>query len=236
MPAQGLAVANLLAVDLLGLVGGGHGLAVLLGYLGGVGCLLFGDAFAGGGEFSLGAVGLLLLEALLLLHLLLERRRLVGGVGDLGGGLLGGGGAGVDEAGGDFDVGVGAGLGEVGAQGGLELLEVDSLLDLGLDVREGRNAGLLVGVYVEDDVALAGADGIGIGADGEREGGLLEDLAEGAALEVAEVAAGSGGGAAGVGAGEGGEVGAGREACRRSHRPWPGRRRSAPGSRSRGWG
>ena len=62
---------------------------------------------------------------------------------------------------------------------------------------------------MEDDVALAGTDGVGIAADGKGEGGLLEDVAEGAALPVAEVAAGSGIGAAGVGAGEGGEVSAG---------------------------
>ena len=183
----------------------------LLVCLGGAGGLLFGDAFAGCGELSLRTVGLLLLQALLLADLLLERRRLVGGVGDLGGGLPGGGSAGIGEAGGDLDVGVGAGLGEVGTQGGLELLEVERLLHLLFDRGEGRNAGLLVGVYVEDDVALAGTDGVGIAADGEGEGGLLEDVAEGAALPVAEVAAGRGGGAAGVGAGEGGEVAAGAQ-------------------------
>ncbi len=202
-----LAVADLLAMNLLGLIDGGDRLAVILVYLGGVGSVLFGVAFARGSEFSLGAVGLLLLDALLLLDLLLERRRLVGGVGDLGGGLLGGG-AGVDEAGGNLGVGVGAGLGEVGAEGGLKLLEVESLLHLLFDVGEGRNAGRLMRVYVEDDVALAGTDGLGVGADGEGEGGLLEDIAEGTALPVAEVSAASGIGAAGVGAGEGGEVSA----------------------------
>jgi hypothetical protein len=54
-----------------------------------------------------------------------------------------------------------------------------------------------VAVDVEDDVALAGADGVGIAADGEGEGGLFEDVAEATALEVAEVAAGRSGGAAG---------------------------------------
>ena len=90
------AVADLFAMDLLGFVDGLDRLAVLLVYLGGGGGFLFGDALAGGGEFSLGTVGLFLLEALLGLDLLLERRRLVGGIGDLGGGLLGGG-AGIDE-------------------------------------------------------------------------------------------------------------------------------------------
>ena len=64
---------------------------------------------------------------------------------------------------------------------------------------------------MEDDVALAGADGRGVAADGKREGRILEDIAEGAALPVAEIAAGSGVGATGVGAGEGCEVGAGLE-------------------------
>src|ERR1700679_1185566 len=194
-------------MNLFGLVDGGDRLAVFLVYLGGLGGFLFGDALASGGKFSLGAVGLFLLDALLGPDLLLERWRLVGGVGDLGGGLLGGG-AGVGEAGRDIHEGIGTGLGEVGAESRLELLEVESLLHLPFDVCKGRNAGLLVRVYVEDDVALAGADGIGIGTHRKRERRLLEDVAQGTALPVAEVAAASSIGTAGVGAGEGGEVGA----------------------------
>jgi hypothetical protein len=66
-----------------------------------------------------------------------------------------------------------------------------------------------MGVDVEDDEALAGADGRSVAADGKREGCVLQDVAEGAALEVAEVTTGGGRGSTGRGLCQIGEVGSG---------------------------
>ena len=73
---------------------------------------------------------------------------------------------------------------------------------MGFDLAERRNAGLLVLGDLQDDKALLGADDVGNVARLHGESLVFEFLGQGAALEVAEVATLSGGGAVGVLLGE----------------------------------
>ncbi len=108
----------------------------------------------------------------------------------------------------DIDIGVFAQLGEIGAESGLKLLVVESILNLGEDVFQGRNAGLLVIDDFQDAVALLEAHHLGDLAGLHGKSLVLDFFCELAALEHAERAAIRGGRAVGIFLGDILEIGA----------------------------
>ena len=107
----------------------------------------------------------------------------------------------------DFDIGVFAQLGEICAEGGLKLLVVESVLHLGEDVLERRNAGLLVIYDLQDTVTLLEAHHLSDFAGLHSKSLVLDFLCQLAALEHAERAAIRGGWTVGIFLGDIFEIG-----------------------------
>src|ERR1700687_2554846 len=125
------------------------------------------------------------------------------GVGFLGSGGFNGLGlvgtlAGIDVAVRIFDVRVFAQLREVGAQRGLQFLVIESILNFGKYVLQGRNAGLLVVHDFQDHVSLFGVNHAGDIARLLVEGFVFDGLCQLSALEHAECAAVGAGGTVGI--------------------------------------
>src|SRR5512135_788135 len=130
-------------------------------------------------------------ETLLLFVVLLG---LVGGGGGVDGLGFVGTGAGVVVAGLDVNVSVFAQLGEIGAQRRLQLFQVEGVLDFAFHILLRAHTRLLVLADLENHKALLGADGLGDIAGLHPEGDVFQFLGQGAALEIAQVAALGGGG------------------------------------------
>src|ERR1039458_8652677 len=97
-----------------------------------------------------------------------------------------------------FDVGVFPQLGEVGAEGGLQFLVVESVLNMRKSILQGRDAGLLVLHDFQDDVSLLAVNYASYLAGLQGKCFVLNRLGKLTALEGAEVPAISGRGAVGI--------------------------------------
>src|ERR1700686_5380304 len=122
------------------------------------------------------------------------------GVGFLGSGGFNGLGlvgtlAGIDVAVRVFDVRVFAQLGEVGAEGGLQFLVIERILNFGKDILQRRNAGLLVIHDFQGHVSLFGVNHACDIAGLLVEGFVFDGLCQLSALEHAKCAPVGGGGA-----------------------------------------
>src|SRR5580700_3881787 len=87
------------------------------------------------------------------------------------------------------DIGLFAQLSQIGAERGLQLLHVQSVLDSRLNVLHRRNSCHLVAGNLQDDVALLGTDHVGNFAGLHGKCFIFKLLGEGAALERPEIAA-----------------------------------------------
>ena len=88
----------------------------------------------------------------------------------------------------EVDKGFLAQLGQIGAQGRLQLLHVDGVLHTRFDLAKGRYAGLLVLGHLQNHETLLGADDVGNVASFHRESFIFEFLGECATIEVSQVA------------------------------------------------